>query len=69
MPEWIKREYTKTEIDNLRLACSLCNSSLSWHNILTTFEERKKHIESQLEIHNRNYLEKHSKLRGPVTKG
>ena len=57
------------KIENLRLACSLCNSSLSQHNKLTTFEARKKHIESRLEIHKKNYREKYSRLREPVTKG
>ena len=57
------------EIENLRLACSLCNSSLSRHNNLTTFEERKKHIESQLGIHEKNYREKYTGLREPVTNG
>jgi 5-methylcytosine-specific restriction endonuclease McrA len=57
------------KIENLRLACSLCNSSLSRYNVLTTFDARKKHIESQLETHQRNYREKCSKLRQPVTIG
>ena len=57
------------KIENLRLACSLCNSSLARHKNLTTFEARKKHIESRLEIHKRNYSEKSSSLREPVTKG
>jgi 5-methylcytosine-specific restriction endonuclease McrA len=56
-------------IENLRLACSLCNASLSRYNNLTTFEARKKHIESQLEIHKSNYHEKYSRLREPVTRG
>lgn len=57
------------KIENLRLACSLCNSTMSRHNHLATFDERKKHIESGLEIHQANYLEKFSKHREPVTKG
>jgi 5-methylcytosine-specific restriction endonuclease McrA len=57
------------KIENLRLACSLCNSSLARHNYLTTFEERKKHIESRLEIHKKNFSEKSLRLREPVTKG
>ena len=54
-------------IENLRLACSLCNSSLASHNHLTAFEDRKKHIESRLNIHEVNYREKRLKLREPAT--
>jgi 5-methylcytosine-specific restriction endonuclease McrA len=56
------------KVENLRLACSLCNSSLSRYNHLTTFEERKEHIENQLDIHKRNYHEKYSRLREPVAR-
>lgn len=56
------------EIENLRLACSLCNSSLSRYNRLASFEERKSHIQNQLGIHKRNYLEKYSRLRQVVAK-
>ena len=51
------------EMENLRLACSLCNSSLARYNHLTTFEERKAHIVRQLEIHKGNYDAKYSSLR------
>ena len=54
-------------VENLRLACSLCNTSLARHNHLRTFEARREHIQSRLELHVRNYREKHSKLREPVT--
>jgi len=56
-------------IENLRLACSLCNSSLARYNHLMAFEDRKKHIESRLNIHDANYREKHSKLRGFAAEG
>jgi 5-methylcytosine-specific restriction endonuclease McrA len=54
----------KDILENLRLACCQCNSSLSKWNHLTTFEARKavalKKIE---ENHERNYMDKVSKLR------
>jgi 5-methylcytosine-specific restriction endonuclease McrA len=50
--------------ENLRLACSECNSSLSQYNHLTTFEKRKAHsLQKIKEYHQRNYDEKRSKLR------
>ena len=50
--------------ENLRLACSQCNSSLSRYNHLTTFEERKDLVAKKInESHERNYQEKISKLR------
>ena len=54
-------------LDNLRLACSQCNSSLSRYNHLTTFEERKILAERKIdENHERNYQEKFSRLREPI---
>lgn len=51
--------------ENLRLACSQCNSSLSRYNHLTTFEERKDlALQKIKEYHQRNYDEKYSKFRG-----
>jgi 5-methylcytosine-specific restriction endonuclease McrA len=51
--------------ENLRLACSQCNSSLSQYNHLTTFEERKVLALQKInEYHERNYNEKRSVLRG-----
>ena len=51
--------------ENLRLACSQCNSSLSRYSHLTTFEERRAlALQKIKEYHQRNYDEKRSKLRG-----
>jgi 5-methylcytosine-specific restriction endonuclease McrA len=53
--------------ENLRLACSQCNSSLSRYNHLTTFEKRKDLVAKKIEeSHERNYQEKLSKLRKPI---
>jgi 5-methylcytosine-specific restriction endonuclease McrA len=55
----------RNNLENLRLACSQCNSSLSRYNHLTTFEERKDLVAKKIEeYHQRNYQEKLSKLRG-----
>jgi 5-methylcytosine-specific restriction endonuclease McrA len=54
--------------ENLRLACSQCNSSLSKWNVLTTFEERKALVAKKIkESHERNYQEKLSKLRKSIS--
>jgi hypothetical protein len=54
-------------LENLRLACSQCNSSLSRYNRLQTFEERKALVLQKIkEYHQRNYNEKRGKLRGLV---
>jgi hypothetical protein len=54
-------------LDNLRLACCQCNSSLSKYNHLTTFEERRDLAKKKIEeYHQRNYQEKWSKLRGSI---
>ena len=50
--------------ENLRLACSQCNSSLSRHNHLTTFEGRKALVADKIQkYHQPNYQEKLSKHR------
>lgn len=55
----------KNDLENLRLACSQCNSSLSRYNHLTTFEERKAVVRKMIEdYHERNYQDKRSSLRG-----
>lgn len=51
------------ELENLRLACSMCNGSLSRYNHLTTFEERKELMDQKNIIHEKNYQELVSKLR------
>ena len=56
----------KDELENLRLACSLCNSSLAKFNHLTTFEARKERIQSRLAIHEGNWRDKRAKLRKTV---
>ena len=45
----------KDELDNLKLACSLCNGSLSRYNHLTTFEERKALMQQKNVTHEKNY--------------
>jgi hypothetical protein len=53
--------------ENLLLACSQCNSSLSRWNVLKTFEERKVLVAKKIaESHERNYQEKISKLRASI---
>ena len=53
--------------ENLRLACSQCNSSLSRYNHLTTFEARKELVAKKInESHERNYQEKVLKLRKSI---
>lgn len=52
------------DLENLRLTCCQCNSSLSRHNHLSTFEERKALVLRKInESHERNYQIKLSKLR------
>ena len=51
------------EPENLRLACSTCNSSLSRYNHLTTFEERKALMDQKNVIHEKNYQDLFSRLR------
>lgn len=51
------------ELENLRLACALCNGSLSRYNHLTTFEDRKALMEQKNQRHEMNYQELISKLR------
>jgi 5-methylcytosine-specific restriction endonuclease McrA len=51
------------ELENLRLACSTCNCSLSRYNHLTTFEERKALMDRKNVIHEKNYQDLFSRLR------
>jgi 5-methylcytosine-specific restriction endonuclease McrA len=51
------------ELENLRLACSTCNSSLSRYNHFTTFEERKALMDQKNVIHEKNYRELVGRLR------
>lgn len=54
-------------LDNLRLACSQCNSSLSQYNDLKTFDERKELVQRKInESHERNYQQKLLKHRHPA---
>jgi 5-methylcytosine-specific restriction endonuclease McrA len=53
----------KDELDNLKLACSSCNGSLSRYNHLTSFEERKVLMEQKNITHEKNYQAIFSKLR------
>jgi 5-methylcytosine-specific restriction endonuclease McrA len=53
----------KDELENLKLACSLCNGSLSRYNHLTTFEERRKLMDGKNVTHEKNYQAFVSELR------
>lgn len=53
----------KDEMDNLKLACSSCNGSLSRYNHLTSFEERRVLMEKKNLIHKKNYQDLFSELR------
>jgi 5-methylcytosine-specific restriction endonuclease McrA len=43
------------ELENLRLACTICNGSLSRYNNLTTFDARKAHMDKKNEVHEANF--------------
>jgi 5-methylcytosine-specific restriction endonuclease McrA len=51
------------DLDNLKLACAICNGSLSRYNKLRTFEERKKHMDEINKVHDANYQKMYKELR------
>ena len=51
------------EPENLKLACSACNGSLSRYNHLKTFEARKAIMDEKNVVHEKNYQELVRKLR------
>jgi 5-methylcytosine-specific restriction endonuclease McrA len=43
------------DLDNLKLACAICNTSLSRYNHLTTFEARKALMDEKNKVHEANF--------------
>jgi 5-methylcytosine-specific restriction endonuclease McrA len=51
------------DLDNLKLACALCNGSLSQYNHLKTFEERKAIMDEKNKVHEENFQKMVKRLR------
>ena len=51
------------ELDNLKLACAICNGSLSRYNHLTTFEARKAIMDEKNKVHEENFQKMVKRLR------
>jgi 5-methylcytosine-specific restriction endonuclease McrA len=51
------------KLENLKLACAICNGSLSRHNHLTTFEARKAVMDEKNKVHEVNFQKWVERLR------
>ena len=51
------------ELGNLKLACAICNGSLSRYNDLTTFEDRKAILDKKNKVHEENFQKMFRRLR------
>jgi 5-methylcytosine-specific restriction endonuclease McrA len=51
------------ELGNLKLACAICNCSLSRYNHLTTFEDRKAIMDEKNKVHEENFQKMFKRLR------
>jgi len=51
------------ELGNLKLACAICNGSLSRYNHLTTFEARKAIMDEKNKVHEGNFQKMVKKIR------
>jgi 5-methylcytosine-specific restriction endonuclease McrA len=51
------------DLENLKLACAICNTSLSRYNHLTTFESRKALMDEKNKVHEMNFQKWVKRLR------